>query len=276
MTGQSLRAKTLLLLSRHGVKIDPSLDEQQLVDPEIISRFVDHCTIKSKDTVIEIGPGAGNITEALLDNSRFLICIEKNPKYLPILHERFREIPKLKIIQDDALKIKIPRHDRLVSNLPYMIAEAFFQRTLRLEFKSATFIVPAGFAESLLAEPPSEKYSKVSWLSHLFYNVNQHEMVPPEAYLPQPRVSTIIVSIKPRPNFSPSERVLRDLMQQGDKYTKNALRETLIKTGACTSKNEARKYIQGLELPQLIIESRVSGLSLDDLTMIERILIPHF
>ena len=164
----------------------------------MIQRFTEYCEIQPDETVLEIGPGAGNITEALLDKARYLICIEKNPKYIPVLRERFKDSQKLKLIQDDALKTYLPKHDRLVSNLPYMITEPFFQRTLRLDFKSATFIVPSGFSETLQAKPSEEEYTKLSFLSQLFYDMTYHETVPSEAYLPEPRTSTAIITLKPR------------------------------------------------------------------------------
>ena len=269
MTLQSLKAQTLLLLSRHRVEIDPSMDEQQLIDPDVIRRFIDHSGVQQDETVLEIGPGAGNITEALLERARYLICIEKNQKYLPILRERFKGSPKLKIIQDDALKTYIPKHDRLVSNLPYMIAEAFFQRTLRLSFKSATFIVSSGFAETILASPSSPDYTKLSWLSQLFYETTLYDTLPSNAYLPEPRVSTAIVSFKPRMELDETETVLKELIQQGDKYTKNALREALIRAGCCASKKAARNHISLLNLDPRLLETWASRLSLNDLKAIE-------
>ncbi|TFH18879.1 hypothetical protein E4H04_01975 [Candidatus Bathyarchaeota archaeon] len=262
-------------MSSHKIQIDPSMDEQQLIDPDVIRRFVDYCEIKPDETVLEIGPGAGNITEALLEKARYLICIEKNPKYHPILQERFKTSGKIKLIQDDALKTYLPKHDRLASNLPYMISEPFFQRTLRLGFKSATFIVPCGFAEILTAKPSSEEYTKLSWLSQLFYDAKQLETIPSEAYLPEPRVSTAVISLKPGSTLDPVEKTLQELIQQGDKYTKNALREALIRSDWMASKKEARSFIDALKLESSIMESWASRLSLTDLQTIDQKLRSH-
>lgn len=231
----------------------------------VIKRFTAYCEIQPDETVLEIGPGTGNISEALLEKARYLICIEKNSKYLPVLTERFKESTKLKLIQDDALKTYLPKHDRLASNLPYMIAEAFFQRTLRLGFKSATLILPSGFADTLLADSSEKEYTKLSFLSQLFYNITHHETVPPEAYLPEPRVMTAIITLKPKNKYSQAEMALMELIRQGDKYTKNALREALIRAEVCGSKKEARNYLANLNLEQRILQSWASRLSLVDL-----------
>ena len=259
-------------MTKHKVQIDPALDEQQLIDPMVIQRFTEYCEVQPDETVLEIGPGAGNITEALLEKARFMICIEKNPKYIPVLRARFKGSTKLKLIQDDALKTYLPKHDRLASNLPYMIAEAFLQRTLRLDFKSATFIVSTGFSELLQAQSTDEDHTKLSFLTHLFYDTTHHETVPKEAYLPEPRTSTAIITLKPRPSHNPTETTLKELIIQGDKYTKNALREALIRAEICASKKEARNCIENLNLEQRLLQSWASRLSLTDLQTIRQAL----
>ena len=166
------------------------------------------------------------------------------------------------------MKTYLPKHDRLVSNLPYMISEAFFQRTIRLGFKSATFIISKGFVETLLAEP-GEKYTKLSWQAQLFYDITHHEEVPATAYLPEPRVSTVILSIKPKTNYSKTGKVLVELLQQGDKYTKNALRESLIRSEACETKKQAKNLVTDLGLSDDVLGSWASRLSLEKLQTLE-------
>ena len=257
------------MLTRFNVAVDPSLDEHQLIDQDVIDRFVDYCGIEQGETVLEIGPGAGNITEALLKQARYLICIEKNPKYIPVLESRFKSHDKINIIKDDALKTYLPKHDRLVSNLPYMISEAFFQRALRLAFKSATFIISQGFADTLTAHS-GDKYSKLSWQAQLFYDVQVNEEVKPEAYLPKPRVSTNIITLKPRGDRSAKEITLIELEQQGDKYTKNALREALLRAEVCDTKKQARAIIEDMRLDDQTLGSWASRLSLEQLQTLEK------
>jgi 16S rRNA (adenine1518-N6/adenine1519-N6)-dimethyltransferase len=167
------------------------------------------------------------------------------------------------------LKAYLPIHDLLVSNLPYKITEAFFQRTLRLKFKTATFIVPKRFSKTLIAKQSEQEYSKLSWLSQLFYNSTQHENVSPKAYLPEPKIQTTIITLKPKKDITEVEKTLKELVRQGDKYTKNALREALIKSEICSTKRKARKYINDLNIEQRTLQSRASRLSLHDLQTIE-------
>lgn len=224
--------------------------------------------IKEKETILEIGPGIGNITEVILEKKCNLIAIEKNSKFIPVLNNRFNNNENLKIIQGDALKIELPKCDRIVSNLPYCITEAFFQKMLKISIYSATFIVSHGFTDRITALPENEKYSKLSYVTDLFYAVKVHEIIPNSSYFPEPKVSTSIISIWPK-SGTQSQKILKMILKQSDKYTKNALREALIDSLICESKNQARQVIDDFSLDQNILEKRVSRLSLAELRKLE-------
>ena len=268
----NLSSQTLQTLLKYNITLNASLDEQQLIDSDLIKRFVDYCKIKKDETVLEIGLGIGNITKHLLEKECKVICIEKNPKFIPVLEERFKDNKNLKIIQGNALKIDLPQHDRHISNLPYMICEAFFQRTLRLQFLSAVYIVPLNFSETLTAKFNDEKYTKLTWIADLFYSISIIEKIPPSSYLPKPKIITSIISIKPKYNSDKSEILLKTMLKQGDKYTKNALREALIRASICNTKNHARRTIDQFLLSPKILDKRVSRLSLEELRFLKKII----
>ena len=260
-----LRDKTQTFLLTHGIDLDPSLDEQQLIDEEVIAKLVEFSGTGDEDTVLEIGPGVGNITEGLLRRAKTVICIEKNPKYIPVLKERLKHFPNLDIVLGDALHEKLPRSDRLVSNLPYMICEAFLQRMLRMDVKSVTFIVPSGFAKILEARAGEQEYSKLSLQAQLFYTSEIHMEVPSSAYLPTPRTETCIISLVPRMSSSVADEALKQLFRQGDKHAKNALREALIRAGICSTKRQAVSFIAESDVPVETLDRRVTRLSLNEI-----------
>ncbi len=263
-----LRDRTQALLSTYGIILDPSLDEQQLIDEDVIASLIGFSGIGGDDVVLEVGPGVGNITEGLLRQAKAVICIEKNPKYIPALRERFKHYPQLDVVFGDALHEELPRSDRLVSNLPYMICEAFLQRTFRMEMKSAAFIVPRGFAKILEARAGEPEYSKLSLQAQLFYDSNIHMEVPPSAYLPAPRTETCIISLVPRESSTATDEALKQLFRQGDKLAKNALRESLIRAGICDSKRQATSFIAESGVPEALCR-RVTRLSLKEIASLE-------
>ncbi|HUV33749.1 MAG TPA: rRNA adenine N-6-methyltransferase family protein [Candidatus Desulfaltia sp.] len=268
----SLRETTHHFLQRHGIELDPSLDEQQLVDEAAVAKLVASAMIEPGDTVVEVGPGLGNITEALLSAAGRVIAVEKNPKYTPVLLDRFRGSTKLEIITGDALKISYPRHDRLVSNLPYMISEAMIQMLPRPSFRAVAFIVSESFGHRVTAGVGVAGYTKLSYVTQLYFTVNKVDDVPPDAYIPEPGTSTWIVSLKPREPETKVERVMRELLVQGDKLVKNGLREALIRAGCCETKREARSRMAHMVFSGRVCGKSVSRLSLRELIKIEEAL----
>lgn len=265
----SLRDVTNHFLVRHGIQLDPSMDEQQLVDEAAVSKLVASAGITPGETVVEVGPGVGNITEALLRVAGRVIAVEKNPTYAPVLLDRFRGSTRLEIITGDALKISYPQHDRLVSNLPYMICEAMMQVLPRLSLKTASLIVPEGFGHRITASPGIAGYTKLSYFTQLFFGVDKVEELPPSSYLPEPGTITWIVSMKRKEPETAAKQVMRELMLQGGKLVKNGLREALIQAGCCETKREARTRMARVTLPGRIWEKSVSRLSLMELIKLE-------
>jgi 16S rRNA (adenine1518-N6/adenine1519-N6)-dimethyltransferase len=259
-----LRERTQEFISKHVIELDPSLDEQQLVDEEVIARLIDSSGVASGDAVLEVGPGVGNITEGLLRRTEAVVCVEKNSKYLPVLRERFENYLGFDVVLGDALRVRLPRSNRLVSNLPYMICEAFLQRMFRMDLESAALVVPRGFAEILEAEAGTPGYSKLSYQAQLFYNVEVHLEVPRSAYLPEPRTDTCILSLVPTASSTAADEALKQVFRQGDKLSKNALREALIRTGVCDTKRQAVSFIAESGLPAGALGGRVARLSLAD------------
>ncbi len=267
-----LREKTLHLLKKYGVEPDPSHDEQQLVNDEAVARLVASSEVEAGDVVVEVGPGLGNITEQLLRVSGRLVAVEKNPKYVPVLLGRFPGATNLEITLGDALKIDYPAHDRLVSNLPYMISEAMLHRLPRLVFKKAALIVSEGFGERVTASMGAAGYTKLSYFSQLFYATSYVGTVPPEAYIPEPDTSTWIIVLQPTEPEEPARLAMRRLLLQGDRLVKNALREALIRAHLCETKREARSRLARLRVHNKVWEKSVSRLSLRELLGLEETL----
>lgn len=253
----------------YGIEIEPWIDEQQLVDETVITTLINATDLSADETVIEIGPGTGNITAPLLETSGKVIAVEMNLKYKPVLKGRFGNNPKLEIVIEDILYYRFPRHDRLISNLPYMITEPLFHLLFKLNFKSAAFIVPLSFAERInVAEP----MSKLGYLSQVMFETEFIEEVYPSSYLPPPKTQTAIVTIKPRTPETEQERVLQTVFWQEDKKTSNALREALIQTNQVETKRLAKQAITKLEIPKAILETPVTRLSFDQLKELSNLL----
>jgi 16S rRNA A1518/A1519 N6-dimethyltransferase RsmA/KsgA/DIM1 with predicted DNA glycosylase/AP lyase activity len=262
-----LRDQTLDLLQRFGLRVEAALDEQQLIDPKVIRSLIEASGIRETDKVLEIGPGAGNITVEIAAKTSKVFAVEKNPKFIPLLKERLHKL-NVEIIIGDALVVYLPDFDVLVSNLSYAIAEATIQRLKRLRFHSASIIIPSSLASTLIARIGGADYTKLTFEACLFFDISLVSTVNPESYYPEPKTATSIITLKPRESLKPTEVVVRQLLLQGDKKVGNALREALISAsthGYPVTKKGAKKVVEKLGLGEETLEKRVARLSLGDL-----------
>lgn len=245
------------------------------MDEAVIEKLVDLSGICPGETVLEIGPGTGNITASLLERAGKVIAVEKNFKYFPVLRGRFGKEPNLEIIHHDILFYRIPAIDRVVSNLPYMISEAVIRRLFKVPFRSAAFVLSSGFAEKITAEHSEERYSKLSHLTGVFYDARLEAEVSNSAYLPAPNVSTAIVTLQTREPEDEHHGLMQELFKQEDKKTVNALREALIWVGVSGTKREARSKIVELNIPTSLLEAPLSRLSLEQILELDELLAAH-
>jgi 16S rRNA A1518/A1519 N6-dimethyltransferase RsmA/KsgA/DIM1 with predicted DNA glycosylase/AP lyase activity len=266
-----LRDQTLGLLDRFGLTAEAALDEQQLIDPAAIDVLIEASGIKPTDTVMEIGPGAGNITTGLAGRASKVIAVEKNQKFIPILKERFSGVANVEVVLGDALTIYLPAFDVLVSNPPYAIMEALIHRLERLKFRAASLVVPSTLVKTLIANRGEPGYTKLSLEARLFFEVEVVSEVKSEAYHPEPKTATSIVVLRPKVELRPFEAVMRVVLRQGDKKMGNALREAMIAAssmGYPSTKRGAKEVVDELSLSEAILEERVARLSLGDVSLV--------
>lgn len=271
-----LREETICLLEKFGIFLDPSLDEQHLVDADVIEHMIAVAGVTGDDAVLEVGAGCGNITLALAEAAGMVFAVEKNEKFHPMLKERTAPYGNVELIQGDALKIGLPSFNKLVSNLPYSICEAFMQRLIHLDFRCASIIVSSSFARIVKAREGEPRYSRLSLMANAFFAIDGMEEIGQEAYHPPTRKSTALIRLKPRKAENLRGEVLRGVLLQGDRKLKNALREAIISSNkdfdTLSTKREARAWVRSIGLGKELLESRVGHLSLPELLRLSRAL----
>ncbi len=271
-----LREETLRLMERHDLTLDSSLDEQQLVNLKVIERLIESAKMNSNDIVLDVGAGLGNITVHLAKFAKKVYAVERNPKFLSALRDRAADFSNVVIVQGDILRISLPPFNKIISNLPYAICEAFIQRLTAMRFEKAAIIVPRSLATILTAQSSDNIYSKLTLVGKAFFEISIIENIGSEAYLPPSGTATSIVTLRPRESTGRGEEVLRRVLLQGDKKLKNALREALIQSsevyGGPSTKRDARILIEEIGIDISLQEKPVARLSLEDLlTLITRL-----
>ncbi|MEG9861427.1 MAG: 16S rRNA (adenine(1518)-N(6)/adenine(1519)-N(6))-dimethyltransferase RsmA [Parvularculales bacterium] len=247
------------VIRQHKLTTRKSLGQNFILDLNITERIARAADICSNDTVLEVGPGPGGLTRALLERgAQHIVAIERDSRCLPALEEIAMAFPgRLTFIEGDALtmglaeaapllesaksksaKLAKPKPSKIVSNLPYNIATPLLTRWLLSQhwppwWSSLTLMLQREVAKRITAQPGTRTYGRLSvisqWRTHprVIFNVN------PQAFTPPPAVTSTVVHFEPiaYPFDVPSdalERVTAVAFGQRRKMLRNSLK-TLTK-----------------------------------------------
>ncbi len=188
------------------------LGQHFLVDRRVIARIVDYASLADEDRVLEIGPGTGNLTEALSRRALTVFAIEVDPTLTSSLEGRFQNVV---VIRGDALKVPLPDYNKIVSNLPYQISSKITFRLLERPFDLAVLMYQREFAERMVASPGTKDYGRLTLNVSLRAEVEIVERVPRGAFRPMPQVESAIVRLRPREKRIPVDYKVFDDLTRG-------------------------------------------------------------
>ncbi|AVM74912.1 16S rRNA (adenine(1518)-N(6)/adenine(1519)-N(6))-dimethyltransferase RsmA [Magnetospirillum gryphiswaldense] len=194
------------VLNAHGLTARKSLGQHFLLDLNLTGRIARAAGNLATGTTIEIGPGPGGLTRALLDNdARHVIAIERDDRAIAIQNEIMAAYPgRLEIIAADALEVEAatlgeaPR--RIVANLPYNISTVLLLAWLRRidAFESLTLMFQKEVVDRLAAAPRSPDYGRLSVITQWLCDVRPLFNVDKRAFTPPPNVMSTVVQLIPR------------------------------------------------------------------------------
>jgi 16S rRNA (adenine1518-N6/adenine1519-N6)-dimethyltransferase len=215
------------VLSRIGARPSRSRGQHFLVDARVAARQLEYAALRPSDVVLEIGPGLGVLTRALVERVKHVVAIESDRRFAEYLRA---EIPEAEILHADALKVDWPRFDVMVSNLPYHISSPITFRLLGTPFDHAVLMYQREFAKRMIAAPGTPDYSRLSVGVSVRAACTILERVPRNAFHPQPRVDSALVRLEPRPPLFPIadpeafDAVVAALFEHRRKTVENGLR----------------------------------------------------
>jgi 16S rRNA (adenine1518-N6/adenine1519-N6)-dimethyltransferase len=205
--------------------------------------------------VIEIGPGPGGLTRALLaEGARHVVAVERDPRCLAALADLAAAHPgRLALVDGDALTLDPaalaapPR--RIVANLPYNIATALLLRWLERigDYQSLTLMFQREVAERLVATQRSRAYGRLSVLVQWLCEAKILFDIPPQAFTPSPKVTSSVVRLVPRPApLAPADKaVLERVTAAAFGQRRKMLRASLKSLGVPVEKLLAAAGIAG-------------------------------
>jgi 16S rRNA (adenine1518-N6/adenine1519-N6)-dimethyltransferase len=224
------------VIQRFQLRADKRLGQHFLLDPQLLARIVRTAGDLRGRTVLEVGPGPGGLTRALLaaDPGR-VIAIERDPRCVVALSELAAAAGRLEVIEADALRFDVAQlgADRLVAvaNLPYNIGTPLLLLWLdRIElFDVLVLMFQREVAERLAAAPGAAAYGRLSVIVQWLCEVRIALHLPTRAFVPPPQVASSLVQLTPRakPLASADKPVLERVLAAAFGQRRKMLRASL-------------------------------------------------
>jgi 16S rRNA (adenine1518-N6/adenine1519-N6)-dimethyltransferase len=195
------------VIARAGLGARKSLGQNFLLDLNLTGRIARAAGPLAPFTVIEVGPGPGGLTRALLaEGAGRVVALEKDERCLGALAEIAEAYPgRLTVVPGDALEADLvalaPAPRKIVANLPYNVATPLLLGWLRRigDFASLTLMFQKEVALRLVARPRSKDYGRLSVITQLVAEPALLFDIPPRAFVPPPKITSTVVRLTPRP-----------------------------------------------------------------------------
>ena len=252
-------------------------DQHFLIDASAVELIADTVHVSGRK-VLEIGPGGGVLTEALLAHGAVVSAVELDGALLPNLGRRFASAissGQLTIIRGDASKVPLPAFDLVVANLPYSISSKITFRILEIGFESAVLMYQLEFGKRMIASPGDGEYGRLSVMTQSYADVEMILELPPNAFSPPPEVWSIVVKITPHePVVTVNNRgvhavLVRELFSHRRKTIRNGIRGMKSIYG----EKAISAFLAGL--PEDILNKRPEMLSVEEFIRLANQLTAH-
>ncbi|ODQ50161.1 dimethyladenosine transferase [Saitoella complicata NRRL Y-17804] len=184
-------------------KMNHDLGQHILKNPLVAQGIVDKSDLKPSDTVLEVGPGTGNLTVRILEKARKVIAVEMDPRMAAELTKRVQGKPeqkRLEIMLGDVIKTTLPSFDVCISNTPYQISSPLVFKLLqqRPPPRAAILMFQREFALRLIARPGDALYCRLSVNVQMWARVTHIMKVGRNNFRPPPQVESSVVRIEPK------------------------------------------------------------------------------
>jgi len=209
------------------------LGQHFLANQAILERIAAAACPEQSDVVVEIGPGKGALTSHLLAKAERVVAIEIDQVLVQYLRAKFRDEPKVTVIESDILKTDLTQWGPITvtGNLPYYITSPILEKTLSLgpQLTRAVFLVQKEVAERLTASPGTRAFGYLTVQTQLLSTPELVFTVPASAFRPPPKVDSAVVSLIPKSEFpAPGHKPFLKFVGLCFRYKRKTIRNNLL------------------------------------------------
>ncbi len=276
-------SKTIEIINKYNFAFQKKFGQNFLIDTHVLDKIIAAADITKEDTILEIGPGIGSMTQYLCEKAGQVISIEIDKMLIPILQDNLKDYDNFTLINEDFLKLDIHKlieeHNckniKVVANLPYYITTpiimSLFENNIPLE--SITVMVQKEVALRMQASPSTKDYGALS-LAIQYYSITEIVAnVPPNCFMPRPNVGSAVIKLSLRKDF-PYKVDDTDLMFKLVRAAFNQRRKTLVNAlgNAANLDYSKETILEALEQMELSPTIRGEALSLEQFCTLSNVL----
>lgn len=248
-----------------GHRFKKAFGQNFLRSTRFIQTLIDEAGVKPGDTVLEIGPGEGNITQQLLSRGAKVVCVEVDYDLIVALAKRFGPEPELEIIHQDILDFNIANHPLLakgytcIGSLPYNISKQIIAKVVTQEpvCKAAAFIVQEEVAKEYVATPPEASF--LSSYIRIYADVRKSLSIPASQFFPRPQVNGGIIKLVPHDKFNQqSQKNLHKVIKVGFTMPRKTLLNNLGNLPEVNKQEIQRLIVTELKLSPTVRPAEMS------------------
>lgn len=250
------------VVNKYGFKFSKSLGQNFLIDENILHKIVDGADITKEDTVIEVGPGIGTLTQALADKAKKVVAIEIDKTLLPILAETLRDFDNVEVVNADILKLDIRAliqekcgegPIKVIANLPYYVTTPIIMKFLeeKVPLENMVVMIQKEVADRMQAKPSTKDYGSLSVAVQYYSEPTIITRVPRSVFMPQPNVESTVIKLEilkqPRVKVHNEELMFRIVRAAFGKRRKTLL-NALTGSNLDLDKETIKKALQESEI----------------------------
>lgn len=265
------------VITFYQLQATKNLGQNFLTDLNLTRKIVRAAGDLTDIHVIEIGPGPGGLTRALLESpAASVTVVELDARCIPIMQELQKAYPdRLHIVHADALNLDIstlqPAPRAIIANLPYNVATPLLINWLDMLYhapnalQSMTLMFQKEVAERICSEPNCKSYGRLSIIAQWLCDVSLCFDIPPSAFLPAPKVTSTVIHLTPltAPRYSAKKVILEKILASAFNQRRKMLRSSL--------KNFSSNVEELLNAAHIDPQRRAETLSIEEFCRIAQI-----
>ena len=258
---------TIEVIQKYNFAFQKKFGQNFLIDTHVLDKIISAAGMTKEDTVLEVGPGIGTMTQRLSQAAGQVIAVEIDTNLIPILKDTLQDCENVTVINEDILKIDIKkmaeekgggRPVKVVANLPYYITTPIIMGLFEshVPIDSITIMVQKEVADRMQVGPGTKDYGALSLAVQYYAKPEIVANVPPNCFIPRPNVGSAVIRLD-RYAEPPVQTADEQFMFSVIRASFNQRRKTLVNglsnaPGLNVSKEKIKEVLARMELSETV------------------------